>query len=143
MILRTTRDNARTPIQWDDGPNAGFTSGEPWLKVNGNASEINVNADLDSEESIFQYYQKLIELRKTSGALIDGEFERIPAPPDVFVFKRVTENETLIAACSLSKHSRALFKPVKGEIIIGNYFKETQEINLKVLRPYEAALIRI
>jgi oligo-1,6-glucosidase len=173
MILRTTRDNARTPMQWTSGQTSGFSDGEPWLPVNANASAVNVETDAASEDSIIKYYKRLIGLRKASETLAGGAFERIPAPSDVFAFRRVTENETIVAVCSLSKHSRALFAPVGGEILAGNYFKETPDageagrevdiednsegdiekkettgkkspvIDLKVLRPYEAVMIKV
>jgi oligo-1,6-glucosidase len=169
MIKATGRDNARTPMQWDNRDNGGFTEGDaPWLRVNKNASYINVEADRGAEESIFEYYKKLIELRKTLPVLIDGDFKRLPAPVDVFMFAREWEGEKVVAICSLAKTERALFKPVSGEVLAGNYIRVggkdekdiTEEdaregtednrvskqdgniIALHTLRPYEAILMK-
>ena len=74
MIQRTSRDNARTPMQWTDGPNAGFTTGKPWLKVNGNYKQVNVAKDIADEKGIFAFWKQMIALRKTEPALCDGDF---------------------------------------------------------------------
>ncbi|MDR1664083.1 MAG: alpha-glucosidase [Clostridiales bacterium] len=143
LIMRTSRDNARTPMQWNGGANGGFTEGEPWLGVNRNASYINAEADENAENSIIQYYRRLILLRKTLPSLIDGNFTRLPAPAGVFAFRREFEGEAVVAVCSLVKNERALFKPVSGEVLAGNYIKPAgNEICLRSVRPYEAILLR-
>lgn len=76
-IYTKGRDNARTPMQWDDSENAGFTSGQPWLKVNPNYKEINVKSQLKDENSIFNYYKKLIKIRKTNPVVVHGKYELI------------------------------------------------------------------
>ena len=70
-----SRDNARTPYQWDSSENAGFTSGKPWIKVNPKYTDINLEADRSSEDSIFDFYKKLIEMRKTNPAIVEGDLE--------------------------------------------------------------------
>jgi glycosidase len=170
IIKAAAPDNARTPMQWTNQKNAGFSDGEPWLKVNANASLINAETDATARDSISQYYKKLIMLRKTNAALTDGNFERIPGPEDVFVFKReytgestgesTGEQETggaeiLYIACSLSKNERTLFLPLSGTVLAGNYFTDETDddilsnkdyvgsrVILSRLKPYEAVILR-
>ncbi|QUE87111.1 glycoside hydrolase family 13 protein [Exiguobacterium alkaliphilum] len=85
-----SRDNSRTPMQWDDNPEAGFTDGEPWMTVNPNYHELNVVADLEREDSVFRYYQQVIQLRKSHDALIYGTFEDL-LPEDEFLHAYVRE----------------------------------------------------
>ena len=102
-IHKNSRDNARTPMQWDASDNAGFSSAKPWLKVNPNYPEINVEASLEDQNSIFHHYQRLIQLRKTNPTLIDGQFKLLLADhPQVFAYLRKTDSETLLVVGNLS-----------------------------------------
>lgn len=95
-IHRNSRDNARTPtpMQWDASDNAGFSSAKPWLKVNPNYPEINVEASLEDPVSVFYHYQRLIQLRKTNLTLIEGRFKLIlPEHPQVFAYLREGDTE--------------------------------------------------
>lgn len=143
IIKATSRDNARTPMQWNTERGAGFTNGSPWLKINANAVDVNAQADEAAERSILRYYRRMIALRKTLPALMEGGFTRIPAPPEVFVFRRDTDRERIIAVCSLSKQARAFFSPLSGEVLIGNYLGTKTVRELRTLLPYEAVLLRV
>lgn len=102
-IHRNSRDNARTPMHWNATDNAGFTTAKPWLKVNPNYPEINVEASLEDQNSIFHHYQRLIQLRKTNPTLIDGQFKLLLADhPQVFAYLRKTDSETLLVVGNLS-----------------------------------------
>ena len=89
------RDNARTPVQWDDSAHAGFTTGTPWLPVNPNYPRINAAAEVADPESVFAYYRSLIALRHADPVVRDGDFELPPADPDLFVFTRTAEGVRL------------------------------------------------
>ena len=89
-----SRDNARTPMQWDASPHAGFTSGTPWLAVNPNHGEINAEAARGDADSVFHHYRRLIELRHTEAILTDGDFELLlPHDERVYAFVRRLEGE--------------------------------------------------
>jgi oligo-1,6-glucosidase len=110
-----SRDNGRTPMQWDDGPNAGFTTGTPWLKVNPNYKEINVKAQQQDPDSVLNFYKKVIALRKS------------PEYKETFVYGTVTpifENEDGIFAF--------IRKAGKQEVVvIANFGQEQKELELK------------
>jgi oligo-1,6-glucosidase len=111
-IHRNSRDNARTPMQWDASANSGFSSAKPWLQVNPNYPDINVAANLENPDSIFYHYQKLIQLRKANRTLIDGRFKLILADhPQVFAYLREGESETLLVVGNLSAESVSVTLP--------------------------------
>jgi glucan 1,6-alpha-glucosidase len=102
-IYARGRDNARTPMQWTGGENAGFTTGTPWLPVNENSSFINVEAALADPDSVFYYYQKLIALRKSHEVFRSGRFTLLkPEDEQRFVYRRDTENEHMLVVCNFS-----------------------------------------
>lgn len=94
QVTYWSRDNARTPMQWTSGDNAGFTDGEPWIKVNPNHTEINVERERDDPRSVWQYYRDLIRLRKRDPLLMHGDFELLLADdPDIFAYRRTRLEE--------------------------------------------------
>ena len=133
------RDNARTPMQWTAGENAGFTTGKPWLPVNENHDRINVEAALADPDSIFYYYQKLIALRKQYDVFRSGRFTLLlPEDEQRFVYRRDTEKEHLLAICNFSESSAPLADieiPESAKLLLTNYAQQD-----KVLKPYEARL---
>lgn len=136
------RDNARTPMQWDDGVNAGFSSGLPWIEVNPNYKEINAASQVDDKDSIFSFYKTLIGLRKTYPVFADGRFELIEEEnKSVFAYLRKGEKEELLVICNFFEKP-AEWKQPKGwenaEVLVSNY--KTPEPD-KPLRPYEAKII--
>ena len=137
-IYARGRDNARTPMQWTAGENAGFTTGKPWLPVNENHSFINVEAVLADPDSIFYYYRKLIELRKTHGVFRSGRFTLLlPEDEQRFVYRRDTETEHMLVICNFSGEEAPLHDidiPVMKPILT-NYSEQSE-----ILKPYEARL---
>ncbi len=108
-VHKISRDNARTPMQWNDSVHAGFSTAEPWFKVNPNYPEINVEKDRASEKSIFKYYQDLIKLRHTTTILRDGEFELFLADDEeLFVYKRFEGEKTWFVVANFSEQSRSI-----------------------------------
>ena len=134
------RDNARTPMQWTAGENAGFTTGKPWLSVNPNHETINAEAALADSNSIFYHYQKLIALRKHHEVFRDGSFTLLcPQDENVFAYTRDTEREHLLVVCNFSGSEQPFAVPEgfeSAQTLLSNYSDRTA-----VLRPYEAYML--
>ncbi|MDO5702434.1 MAG: alpha-amylase family glycosyl hydrolase, partial [Lachnospiraceae bacterium] len=145
VMRRQSRDNARTPMQWDDTENAGFTTGRPWLRVNPNYRVINAAEELKSDDSVFRYYQKLIALRKELDVIVYGTYDLlIPEDPDLFVYTRTLGDEKLLAVCSFSDKEVTYEVPEEfaaGEILISNAGR-TDVADAKV-GAYEAFVVRV
>ncbi len=143
MMRHRSRDNARTPMQWDDGPNAGFTAGTPWLPVNPNHTAINAAEQVKRPDSVFHYYQKLIALRKELDVIVYGHYELLePEHPELFVYTRSWENEKLLVVCSWAEHDLAFRIPEEfagSECLIANYPDPQPESG--VLRPWECFVL--
>jgi glycosidase len=125
MMRQRSRDNARTPMQWDDGPQAGFTTGTPWLPVNPNHTVINAAEQVSREDSIFHYYQKLIALRKEMDVIVYGHYALLEAEhPALFVYTRTLEGESLLVVCNFSEEEQDYAIPEEyrsAEILLANY----------------------
>jgi len=149
-IYTKGRDNARTPMQWDDNPNAGFSSGAPWLKVNPNYPQINARQALADPDSVFYYYQKLIRLRKAHPIMVYGRYDLILAPHlQIYAFTRTLDAERLLIILNFSAET-PLFELPAGisfsarELLISNYaVDEAAPIAALALRPYEARVYRL
>ena len=138
-IHRMMRDNARTPMQWTAGENAGFTTGTPWMKVNPNHTEINAAAALADPDSVFYTYQKLIALRKAHPVFAEGDFTLLcPEDGQVFAYLRRGAGQELLAAVNLSGEAAAFRRPAG---FAGAPLLATQGAPQDgVLRPWEAQL---
>ncbi len=147
-IYENGRDNARTPFQWDDSLNAGFSEVDPWLVVNPNYKEINVESQIDDDSSVLNYYRKLIQYRKNSkfsDCIIYGRFDLLyPDDPNLFAYTRSNDHYKLLILCNYSdkvNRLETLSEYVSGEILLSNYDCEVHD--LRILRPYEAIVIKI
>ncbi|WP_335872414.1 glycoside hydrolase family 13 protein [Bacillus sp. 2205SS5-2] len=131
-IHTKSRDNARTPMQWDASMHSGFTQGTPWIAVNPNYSQINAEAAIKDEDSVFYYYQKLIQLRKQYDIIPYGSFELLhEEDPALFVYTRQLEDEKLLVLCNVSGESHDVSIPSEfetAELLIGNE-KETSLVS--------------
>ncbi|MDE6619592.1 MAG: alpha-glucosidase [Lachnospiraceae bacterium] len=140
-IHAKSRDNARTPMQWNDGANAGFTEGTPWLKINPNYKEIHAKGQIGDEDSIFSCYQKLIRLRKEYSVFVDGDFRMLlENHRNIFAYTRTNVDSRLLVVCNFydTTVSYSLEEDVTGmELLISNY-KDADQTG--VLRPYEARM---
>lgn len=144
-IYIKSRDNARTPMQWDDSENAGFTSGTPWIKVNPNYKNINVNQALNDKNSIFYHYKKLIQLRKEHDIIVNGKYEVIDIDnEDVFAYSRSLNNEQLLIISNFRNKDVNFdlpdhFHNKSIKVLISNTEKEITHIkeNIK-LEPYDS-----
>lgn len=137
------RDNARRPMQWSNEENAGFTSGNPWLKVNPNYQKINVKAALADLDSIFYTYQKLIKLRHENPVVVDGDFELVENTGDsVLAFWRKLGSEKWLIVANLSgDRQRFNLDNDFKEVLISNYEKQDSLKNI-ILKPYEAFAVK-
>ena len=134
------RDNARTPMQWTAGANAGFTAGTPWMPVNPNHTYINAESQVGDPDSVFSFYQQLIRLRKTLPIVTEGDFTLLMADdPKVFAYLRRWNGQTLQVACNFSCEPSTLMgeSVTRGELLLGNY-KDAGEAD--TLRPWEARI---
>ncbi|MEE1192190.1 MAG: alpha-glucosidase [Blautia sp.] len=139
-----SRDNARTPFQWDDSENAGFTTGTPWIMVNPNYKEINAKAELADPNSVFYYYQKLIQLRKEKEIIVYGTYDLLlPESEELYVYTRTLGEEKLLVVCNFSENEVELDIPEefrKGSYLISNYETRPVENTMK-LRAYESFVV--
>ena len=150
-ILRSlhakSRDNARTPMQWDTTNNAGFTDGTPWLQVNPNYTAINAAAEEKDPDSVLNYYKQMITLRKSHLGLIYGSFQLLAEEnPQVFAYRRTLAEtgENYLIACNFSDKDAAFTIPADfagARCLIGNY-PDTAPTGAVTLRPYEAFVLQ-
>ncbi len=140
-----SRDNARTPMQWDASENAGFTNGEPWIPANVNYPEINVAEALAEQDSIFYTYQKLIALRKENPLMVYGTFTLLlPEHPTVFAYERAYEDEKWLIVGNMSEHETRLeLSEIATETVISNYDKEYGQLDGIILAPYETFAVKV
>ena len=140
-IYAKGRDNARTPMQWDASENAGFTAGTPWLKVNPNYTEVNVESQEADPNSVLNYYHHLIQLRKREDVIRDGDYtEILPDRDNIFAYVRDDEKKKLTVIANFSGEEvrfPARITATSGEPILGNYDSWPSE---GTLRPYEAIM---
>ena len=143
MLRKRSRDNARTPMQWDDGPNAGFTGGTPWLAVNPNYKAINAAEQLARPDSVFHYYRKLIRLRKALDVIVYGHYDLLePEHPELFAYVRSWENDRLLTVCNWAEHELSYTVPeefMDGDCLISNY--PDPQPGSGVLRPWECFVL--
>ena len=143
-ITFKSRDNARTPVQWDDSPHAGFTTGTPWIAVNPNYTEINAKAETADPDSVFHYYKKLIALRKAYPVVVYGKYETMMEDSEeLYVYTRAFEKESLLVVCSFCDHDTNFTLPAEfagASCLICNV--ENEYGNPKMtLKPYEAFVL--
>ena len=139
------RDNARTPMQWDDSAYAGFSTANPWIMVNPNYTKINAKDQVNREDSVFKYYQKLIKLRHESELIVYGTYDLIlDDDKDIYAYIRTLGDKKLIVYCNFSENTREVELPeefTNGKVLISNY--SDAKVNHKItLRPYEAIVIQ-
>lgn len=149
-IHRISRDNARTPMQWDDSPYAGFTTGTPWIKINPNYPDINVAHDLKDSNSIFHYYQKIIRLRKENLIMIYGDYQLILEDDEhIYSYLRTLNKDRLLIILNFFSNQTIFNLPANidyrdKKLLISNYdIEESEDIKRIYLRPYEARVYKL
>ncbi len=140
-VYAKSRDNARTPMQWNAQDNAGFTTGIPWLGVNPNYKEINAEKESKDPDSVYQFYRRLIRLRKTYPVFTDGKFELLlPEDEQIFAYTRTDRETELLVCANFTKEPAKCSLPAQwqdAEILIHNYKGAVAD----ELRPYEAVML--
>lgn len=142
IIQAKSRDNARSPMQWDDSLNAGFSSGMPWMDVNPNYKVINVKTDLESDKSIIKYYQKLIKLRKDSNIIQDGIFVPLYKDHDsLYAYKRVLDNQEIVVLNNFYDKEYTIELDGSYKVLLSNYDRKDVS-NIIDIKPYEALVLQ-
>lgn len=140
-----SRDNARTPMQWDSSENAGFSEAKPWIMVNPNYTEINAEEQLTRETSVFHYYKKLIALRKKYPVIVYGDYELLyPESESLFVYKRKLKEDELLVICNFMVEETEIVLPKpfeNGSILISNAERDVVSKRF-MLSPYEALVLK-
>jgi oligo-1,6-glucosidase len=145
-----SRDNARTPMQWDDTENAGFTTGTPWIAVNPNHTEINTQVEIADDDSVFHHYRRLIELRRTEPAVVHGDFHMLLADHDqVYAFTRRHGSTELLILANFFGEPATIEVPDADrwqgtELVLSNYpVDAAEDIQHLALQPWEARVYRL
>ena len=143
ILRERSRDNSRTPVQWDNTENSGFSTGKPWIKMGKMADGINVEEDLKNEKSVFSYYKKLINMRKEYDIIRDGNFTILDADSeDTFIYTRETEREVLYVICNLTDKTLEIDKKITDSAAGGKCLITNTDIPCEkgMLKPYETSV---
>lgn len=149
IIWSSSRDNSRTPMQWSDDMNAGFTSGTPWMKVNPNYTDINVKAQAEQEDSILSFYKKMISLKKNNQVFTYGKYDLLmEEDAQVYAYTRTSENDRVVVIANLTGRDAAFnvegISLQKEQLLLNNYPVDGHENTSKIdLKPYEARVYRL
>ena len=150
ILKQKSRDNSRTPMQWNEEMNSGFTTSTPWISAAENFKEINVEKALEDKESVFYHYKKLIELRKTYDVITEGEYAILDKnDPKIWAYTRTTESEVLLVInnfygeeITYSVPAHVQLDGMKQEVLLSNYKDASKDITKLNLRPYESIVYR-
>ena len=143
LVNRSSRDNARTPVQWSSERNAGFSDGEPWFPVNGNYREINVAAQDGDPDSLLNFYRKLVRFKLDNPVALYGDYKELCADSDrLYAYLREYEGKKLLVVCSFTAESVRFEAPEdfdlsRGEAVFTNYEYNYVVSNGFTTRPYE------
>lgn len=151
ILRHKSRDNSRTPVQWNSEENAGFTKGTPWIGVASNYPKINAEVALKDEDSVFYHYKKLIELRKKYDVVTNGDFQLIESDhTEIFAYIRNSENEKLLVVSNYYGKNASFELPedvdvdgYRAEILLSNYEDSALEYKKLSLRPYESIVYHL
>ena len=151
ILMQKSRDNSRTPVQWNDSENAGFTTGTPWIGVPENYKKINAEVALKDKNSIFYHYKKLIDLRRNEELMITGRYEDIDLEnKNVYAYKRVGENGELVVISNFYEpevefelEGNGVTGLENAKILLSNYETEPEIKDGKIiLKPYESIIFK-
>ncbi|EJQ54504.1 alpha,alpha-phosphotrehalase [Bacillus cereus BAG6X1-2] len=150
ILKQKSRDNSRTPMQWNEEENSGFTTSIPWISVAENFKEINVEKALEDRESVFYHYKKLIELRKKYDVITEGKYDVLDGNhPKIWAYTRTVKNEVLLVVSNFYGEEVTYSVPedvqldeMKQEVLLSNYKDSSMDINNLILRPYESIVYR-
>lgn len=149
IIWASCRDNSRTPMQWNDEMNAGFTTGAPWFSMNQNYKEINVEKQKNEENSIFNFYKKMIALKKEHDVLNYGTYDLLlEDDPQIYAYTRTLNDEKIVVISNISKeeavYNEDLFALERKRLLLNNYeVADHEQVTSITLKPYETRVYRI
>ncbi|WP_040208986.1 alpha,alpha-phosphotrehalase [Neobacillus jeddahensis] len=152
ILKQKSRDNSRTPVQWNASEHAGFTTGTPWIKTAANFQEINAEKARQESDSIFYHYQKLIQLRKEMNIITDGDFQLIlDQDEEVFAFIRTNDSEKLLVMSNFYSKEKRFSLPAhlnldecKSKMVLSNYEDSSAQLRMQILlRPYESIVYHL
>ena len=132
-----SRDNTRTPMQWDSSEYAGFSNHKPWLKMTGSQDKINVENQFNDPNSIYSFYKKMISIRKQEDTLVYGDFEEVNTVDDVIGYKRTYQGQEIICLCNFTNTEQPI-PETQGNILLDNY----NNYNPTTLKPYQFVMIK-
>lgn len=139
------RDNARTPMQWDDTASAGFTTGTPWIKVGPDYETVNAKNEMADPDSVYNYYKKLIHLRKEKDIMVYGTYELLdPEDEALYVYTRTLGDQKLLVMCNFTKEEQEYTVPetfAGADVLISNYPQSGAAAGARKLRAYEAVVL--
>lgn len=139
LIRRSSRDNARTPVQWSGGKNAGFTKGEkPWLKLNGNYKTVNVEKEQADDKGVLAFWKRMIRLRKENEILCSGDFTPLLESKRVYAYRRSLEGKSLICICNMTSKTVAFPKNLNGKLLLSSY----ERVQAEKLQPFEFRILQ-
>jgi oligo-1,6-glucosidase len=147
-MRQTSRDNARTPMQWDNSPNAGFTTGaKPWLAVNSNYPEVNARQAGEDPNSIYHYYRRLIDLRRKTPALVYGDYKDVdPAHPKIFAYTRTLGKDTYLVVLNFSSDAISYSLPAglkAGRLETSNLGGSEENTNTLHLKAWDGRVYKL
>jgi glycosidase len=149
LVQMRSRDNARTPMQWSDDENAGFTDGEPWIPVNPNYEAVNVEEAMSNDGSVWHYYRELIERRRERDVLVYGDYDLLlPDDPDIYAYLRTLGGERVLVVLNFHDGTPTFSLPPEvefenAECLVSNYAVDGQEPDSFEMRPYEARVYEL
>ncbi|MFC0473882.1 alpha-glucosidase [Robertmurraya beringensis] len=149
IIWATSRDNSRTPMQWSDDHEAGFTTGSPWMKVNPNYKDINVKKQLEDEHSILSFYKRMIQLKKNNDVFTYGKYELLlEEDPQIYVYTRESENDKVVVLSNLTGEAATLtidgLELKYDQLLLANYEMDSHDnINGFTIKPFETRVYRL
>jgi oligo-1,6-glucosidase len=142
-----SRENGRTPMQWDDSQNAGFTNGTPWKNVNDNYKEINVALQDKNPNSVLNHFRKMVKLRKENEVLVYGDYQIIQQEhPDIYAYSRILDDEKMLVLLNFTDHNSSIIMSEKYNIsqtLINNYKTLIINDNSITLEPYQAVIVSL
>ncbi|SHP66953.1 alpha-glucosidase [Mycobacteroides abscessus subsp. abscessus] len=149
IIWATSRDNSRTPMQWSDDHEAGFTTGSPWIKVNPNYKDINVKKQLEDEHSILSFYKRMIQLKKNNDVFTYGKYELLlEEDPQIYVYTRESENDKVVVLSNLTGEAATFaidgLELKYDQLLLANYVMDSHDnMNGFTIKPFETRVYRL
>jgi len=147
VLNYSSRENGRTPMQWDDSENAGFTTGKPWKRVNENYKDINVAAQDKDPNSVLNHFRKMVKLRNNNKVLVYGDYQLIQEEhPDIYAYTRILDDQKMLVLLNFTDHSSTIKLPEAKSIqntLINNYESLSIENDNVILQAYQSVILSL